>query len=195
MFICERCGKEFSKDYRLNVDKYRRSPPGFCSRSCANTRKKTKKIIISRYCLNCKKPIARGNYCSSKCQTEFLGKDALQIFDRWLNGEDVSKEMSLTSGDLKGNYTDSASPGNFKKKIRMFFLADQNHCCKICGNKDTWNGKELLLVLDHIDGNPSNHNKNNLRLICPNCDSQLDTYKAKNLGKGRKSLRSKQQNI
>jgi hypothetical protein len=154
-----------------------------------------KKTIVYRYCLNCRKSIPRGKYCSLKCKIEFLGKEDLQVFDKWLNGEDVSKEMSLSGGDLKGNYTAPASPGNFKKKIRMFFLEDQNHCCKICGNKATWNGKELFLVLDHINGNPTYHNKSNLRLICPNCDSQLDTYKGKNHGKGRKSLRSKQQNI
>jgi protein-arginine kinase activator protein McsA len=43
----------------------------------------------------------------------------------------------------------------------------------------------MLFVLDHIDGNWKNHKKENLRLICSNCDSQLDTYKNKNKKGGR----------
>jgi len=37
--------------------------------------------------------------------------------------------------------------------------------------KAEWNGKELHFILDHIDGDASNNHKENLRLICPNCDS------------------------
>ena len=39
-----------------------------------------------------------------------------------------------------------------------------------------WNGKPLVFILDHI----SHNERSNLRCICPNCDSQLDTYKSKN---------------
>ena len=48
-----------------------------------------------------------------------------------------------------------------------------------------WNNKPINFILDHIDGDASNNWKDNLRLICPNCDSQLDTYKSRSKNSAR----------
>lgn len=52
--------------------------------------------------------------------------------------------------------------------------------CSICGQLPIWNNKELVLTLDHIDGNHRNNELSNLRWVCPNCDRQLDTYGGRN---------------
>jgi hypothetical protein len=46
-----------------------------------------------------------------------------------------------------------------------------------------WCGKKLPLILDHINGNNRDNSPNNLRYICPNCDSQLSTRGGANRGR------------
>ena len=52
--------------------------------------------------------------------------------------------------------------------------------CAICGLENQWNGKELILQLDHINGKHNDNRKENLRFLCPNCHSQTETFSGKN---------------
>jgi hypothetical protein len=52
--------------------------------------------------------------------------------------------------------------------------------CDICGQEPEWKGKSLVMVLDHINGNSTDNRKENLRLLCPNCNSQQKTFAGRN---------------
>jgi Zn finger protein HypA/HybF involved in hydrogenase expression/YHS domain-containing protein len=56
--------------------------------------------------------------------------------------------------------------------------------CSVCNMNPVWNGKELKLQMDHINGNKRDQRLENLRMICPNCHSQTETFGSKNKLKG-----------
>ena len=87
---------------------------------------------------------------------------------------------------MKTGDTGCSISTTLRNGIRRYIQAEQDNKCAICGNLNHWNGMELHLILDHIDGNASNNKRNNLRLICPNCDSQLPTFKSRNKNSARK---------
>lgn len=68
-----------------------------------------------------------------------------------------------------------------KLRLRLFKEGYKDEKCELCGI-ESWLGKKISLELDHIDGNRYNHSLNNLRVLCPNCHSQTDTYRGKNKG-------------
>lgn len=53
------------------------------------------------------------------------------------------------------------------------------YVCSDCGQPPEWRGKILSLVLDHINGIPDDHRLENLRFLCPNCNSQTPTFAGK----------------
>jgi 5-methylcytosine-specific restriction endonuclease McrA len=66
-----------------------------------------------------------------------------------------------------------------KLKKRLIKEGIKENKCDICGITE-WNGKLISMQLDHINGDSHNHKLENLRMICPNCHSQTETYCGKN---------------
>lgn len=109
-------------------------------------------------------------FCSNRCQREAERQERVAA---WLA-------------------TGVAQPGSGRTHyVRLHLLREQGGRCALCGTPAEWNGRPLALVLDHVDGDSSRNDRANLRLVCPNCDSQLPTYKARNRGQGRHARRSR----
>jgi Zn finger protein HypA/HybF involved in hydrogenase expression len=62
--------------------------------------------------------------------------------------------------------------------------------CECCGLFE-WNGKEIPLELNHINGINTDNRIENLEIICPNCHAQTPNFRGKNSNNARADLKNK----
>ena len=104
----------------------------------------------------------------------------LGVYNPNQSGKGIKKDMSSITIPLT-EILDGKHPSyqTYKLKNRMLKEGILINICSECGISE-WNGKSISLELDHVDGVRTNHKLENLRLLCPNCHSQTDTYRSKN---------------
>ena len=68
------------------------------------------------------------------------------------------------------------SPDLKRRLIKENLLENK---CALCGQLPEWNGKPLTLQLDHINGVHNDNRLENLRILCPNCHTQTETWGGK----------------
>lgn len=73
-------------------------------------------------------------------------------------------------------YQDNTKSRPTVKRDFIKSLKPEEIKCAECHIGEWWNGKKLVLHLDHKNGIKNDNNHHNLRLLCPNCHSQTDTY-------------------
>lgn len=105
------------------------------------------------------------HFCTGKCSSDY----------RKQQGNERRKQQFL-EGKLK-----------HRCRVYKFLVERDGNRCQICSLPGVWNEKSLRLWVDHTDGNATNNNPSNFRLVCPNCESQSDTSRGRNFGKGRRS--------
>jgi 5-methylcytosine-specific restriction endonuclease McrA len=54
------------------------------------------------------------------------------------------------------------------------------YSCAHCGLRGEWQGKPLVLHIDHIDGNYEDCRRENLRFLCPNRHTQTPSWAGRN---------------
>jgi len=170
---CLECGKVISYEKRCNR---------FCNHSCAASNQKNivrngNKIQL-KYCLSCNKKfkpchsLSLARYCCNKCRRDYEWEIYKTEIEKAVDGNPRNNEIV--------SY----------KIIKRYLKETRGHRCEIC-KRTEWQGQEIPLILDHIDGHSEDNNLTNLRLVCGNCDAQLPTYKSKNKGNGRANRRKR----
>lgn len=147
--------------------------PKFCSNSCAasHNNKKSPKRRPEGKCKLCGKPSVTSRAYCKECWDGNITKSKNKI-KLWLSGE-----------------WDGSSSNGLSKTVREYLLQNSQFSCQKCGfNKCHPADGKTILEINHIDGDGSNHVKENLEVLCPNCHAMTSSYRGRNWGKGKRTI-------
>jgi len=154
----------------------------------------------TKRCPNCQNPIAfaqrRNTFCNHSCRAQFHNKKRGTTGRCLACHVKVKGKRKFCSGNCSSAHRTASTLETIRTTgvaphpvtAKKFLTAQHGYRCAQCETVD-WQGKRLVLTLDHIDGNPYNNAIVNLRLLCPNCHSQTPSFTGRNRGKGRSARR------
>lgn len=99
----------------------------------------------------------------------------------WLRGKTHNFTQNIPLSEILVESSNYANRASLKRRLLKEGLLEE--ICAECGLPPEWHEKKLVLVLDHINGVRDDHRLENLRLLCPNCNSQQPTFAGRNIGK------------
>lgn len=95
----------------------------------------------------------------------------------WNRGTRRTGQRSIPLSEiLVANSTYQATGKLRQRLVREGLLPGR---CQHCGLAE-WRGEALPLHLDHINGDHADNRLENLRILCPNCHAQTDTWCGRN---------------
>lgn len=131
--------------------------------------------------------LGSGNYKSLKLR---IKQDNINIshIALGLNNAKNRARISCTAKPLEEVLVVNSTYNRTNLKKRLIKLGLLLNQCSECGLGPNWCGKKLSLTIDHINGNPVDNRISNLRILCPNCHAQTETFSGKHLRTNKKCI-------
>lgn len=102
-------------------------------------------------------------------------EDKIKIYQKTLGVSNLKRKKDLSEILVK-----NSDYCRTHLKERLYKEGLKLRQCEDCGQGEIWRGKKISLILDHINGVYNDHRLINLRILCPNCNSTLETHAGKN---------------
>jgi hypothetical protein len=107
-----------------------------------------------------------------KRMIEFYGVSTAHFDPNWTRRSSWRHQPT----PLEEVLVENSSYKRTKLKVRLYEAGLKRRACEMCGQGETWNGRQMSLILDHINGVWNDNRLENLRIVCPNCNATLDTH-------------------
>jgi len=131
-------------------------------------------------CLHCeitllpaptRKSIGAKKFCNASCQGKFQTSEKIKAFIR---GEYTGQLLQFRTGEW----------------TRRMLIDHKGYQCSKC-KITSWHNADIVLEVNHIDGDCENNIMGNVEFLCPNCHSQTSTFRARNAGNGKRNRKKK----
>lgn len=153
----------------------------FCSLKCVGASQaaeaKLRYETNPKLCLHCLRPLPHkqrhNKFCNQSCAAIYNNTGRIRVDG---GRQRTSATRPPPTFDPNAALVENSTAKRKEAKKYLIETGMLPHHCVKCERGPEWMGQPLVLILDHINGINDDNRLENLRFLCPNCNSQTATF-------------------